>query len=101
VDETPDACPDAEPSYMNDVQPILQMHCYECHFDAGIAESRSNVDLGSYEAVYGERGSVFSQLSFCKMPPSVYAVGLPPPIPPTPTERATVLGWLKCQAPDN
>jgi hypothetical protein len=101
IDEAPDACPSPEPSYAGQVQPILQSHCYECHADAGIAASASNVDLGSYDAVYAERGAVLSQLSFCTMPPAVYAATLPPPVRPTPAERGTVLGWLKCRAPDN
>jgi hypothetical protein len=100
-DEAPDACPTPEPSYVAQVQPILQDHCYECHADGGIITASSNVDLGSYEAVYAERGAVLSQLSFCTMPPSVYAAGLPAPVAPTPADRATVLSWLKCHAPDN
>jgi hypothetical protein len=101
VDETPDACPSPEPSYASDVLPVLQAHCYECHADAGITASESQLDLGSYAAVYSVRGDVLGQVSTCRMPPSVAPHGLTLPAAPTDADRATILGWLKCNAPDN
>jgi hypothetical protein len=101
IDETPDACPSPEPSYTSDVLPVLQAHCYECHADAGLTTSESQVDLGSYAAVYSERGTILGQVSTCRMPPSVAPLGLTLPPAPTDADRATILGWLKCNAPDN
>jgi uncharacterized membrane protein len=101
VNEAPTACHDAAPSYAANVVPIVQAHCYECHADAGIDLSGSGIDLGSYEGIWHERGAVLTQLSECAMPPAMAADGMAPPVPTTAVERATILGWVACGAPDN
>jgi hypothetical protein len=101
VNETPAACPDAAPSYAANVVPVVQVHCYECHADAGVEQSGSGIDLGSYEGLWHERGAVTTQLSECAMPPAMAADGMAPPVPTTAVERATILGWVVCGAPDN
>ncbi len=94
VNVLPPACPSPAPSYETDVLPILEQRCYACHADAGITTSGSGIDLGSYAQVYKLRGDVISQVNACRMPPPTAAQ-------PTLTEKTTVLGWLKCNAPDN
>jgi len=93
-DLLPPTCPSPEPSYEDDVLPIIEQHCYMCHADAGIVTSGSGVDFGSYAALYAIRGDVLSQLNACRMPPATA-------LQPTAGQRTTVLGWLKCNAPDN
>jgi hypothetical protein len=89
----PPACPSPEPSYESDVLPILEQRCYTCHADAGITTSGSDIDLGSYSAVYQLRGDILSEVNACEMPPTTAPQ-------PTIEQRTTLLGWLKCGAPE-
>jgi len=90
----PPTCPSPEPSYEDDVLPILQQRCYMCHADAGPTTSGSGIDFGSYASVYQLRGDIVSQLNDCRMPPATAPQ-------PTLAQKTTILGWLKCEAPDN
>jgi hypothetical protein len=90
----PATCPSPEPSYEDDVLPILEQRCYTCHADAGPTTSGSGIDFGSYANVYQLRGDILSQVNDCRMPPATAPQ-------PTIAQRTTLLGWLKCEAPDN
>lgn len=94
IDVLPDACPSPAPSYETEVLPIFEQRCYMCHSDAGIVTSGSGIDLGSYDAVYKLRGDIISEVNACKMP-------LPTAPQPTIEQRTALLGWLKCEAPNN
>jgi hypothetical protein len=85
------ACPDAGvPSYKSDIAPILEENCIPCHSPTGPA----GFDMTTYTKVYGEFGSILSQVTVCEMPPLSY---------PTMAEsqRITLTAWLRCGAPDN
>jgi uncharacterized membrane protein len=85
------ACPDAGvPSYQTDIAPILQQDCIPCHSPTGPA----GFDMTTYAEVYGEFGSILSQVAVCQMPP------LNAPTM-TDAQRTTLTAWLKCGAPDN
>ncbi len=89
--DLPAACPAQVPSYAADIAPLLQRRCLVCHAPGGPAASRP---LTSYAAVYTLRTTVLSQVYGCVMPP-------PGATPLTGAERASLLAWLVCKAPDN
>ena len=90
--DLPAACPAAPPSYRSDVLPTLQRRCWACHTDGGIEALKH--DLGTYPSVFRQRGSILTQVYGCLMP-LADASAL------SPDERAALLAWLVCGAPDN
>jgi hypothetical protein len=70
---------------------MLQMRCVGCHF-AGSTITRT--DLSTYANVYANRGSVLTQVYGCLMPPATSRQL-------TADQRASLLGWLVCGAPNN
>jgi MYXO-CTERM domain-containing protein len=91
--DLPAACPSPPPSWSRDVQPIVAAHCAVCHSPTGINPTRP---FTTWQQVDGQRGDILSQVYACKMPPPDGGVA-----PPVGTERALLLGWLVCGAPDN
>ncbi len=86
------ACPDAGvPSYQTDIVPILEQECISCHGGPG---STAGFPMSTYKQVYGEFGSILSQVTVCQMPPSNGPTM-------TATQRVTLTAWLRCGAPDN
>jgi hypothetical protein len=82
----------SDPSYADEVEPILKNNCAVCHSPEG----GIGYDLVTYAEVHGqaEQGDLISWISECSMPPSSY-----PPL--TTAQRQTLLDWLACGAPDN
>lgn len=89
--DLPPSCPSSEPSYQHDVAPIFADRCVVCHSPDG-SDNRRN--YASYAAIYANRSAILDQVYACNMPPSGAAT-------PTLSERATLLNWLVCGAPDN
>ena len=84
-------CPADVPSYATMIHPILLSTCATCHYPASpYAES----SLVTYEDVALVYGAALGQVSACLMPP---------PARPqlTDEQRAALLGWLACGAPEN
>lgn len=91
--DLPAACPSSgEPSYATTIQPILRSRCRSCHSAEGEAGTTHVFD--SYAEVFAERRVVLSQVFACAMPP-VKADQL------SEEERAALLAWLVCGAPNN
>ncbi len=90
--DLPAACVAPAPGFDAAVGPILARRCNACHGDGGF--ERPAHDLGTYAGVFKQRGSVLTQVYGCLMPP-VDAAALDP------AERAQVLDWLVCGAPNN
>lgn len=87
---TRQACADGVPSYRLDVAPIIDQRCNICHYTGN---TQSSVVLSDYAAVFERRRTVQSRIYACAMPPE--------PAPPlAPAERAALLEWLVCDAPD-
>ncbi|MGZ3417961.1 MAG: hypothetical protein ACXWUG_16175 [Polyangiales bacterium] len=88
--DLPAACTTA-PSYASEVAPIVSAHCLKCHSKGGVEES---VPLDGYSAIFARRTTVLTQVYSCKMPqegePALSA-----------DERAKLLMWLVCKAPNN
>lgn len=89
--DVPATCPSPVPSYANEVAPIIHERCGGCHTAGGIEASRS---FDTYEQVQPQRLGMLGQLHSCLMPPYGYPQ-------PTAAERQAVLGWIKCDAPNN
>jgi len=84
-------CPDGGvPSYKNDIVPILQQDCIPCHSPSGVA----GFDETTYADVYGQYGSMLSQVAICAMPP-LNGPQL------SSAQRLVLTAWLKCEAPNN
>ena len=65
--------------------------CAVCHGPGGV---ESNRDLSTYDHVHTLRSSVLDQVHACAMPPADGEAL-------TAAERATLLGWLVCGAPES
>ena len=89
--DLPASCAATPPSYTRDVAPIFASKCVVCHGPGGV---ESNRDLSTYDHVHTLRSSVLNQVHACAMPPA-NGESLTAP------ERATLLGWLVCSAPQN
>jgi hypothetical protein len=90
-DDLPPNCPDPAPSYGSDVSTLITSYCVPCHRAGGLAADRQ---FGTYSGVFKNRTDMLSRLAKCEMPPSCAAQ-------PTATERAALLAWLVCNAPNN
>ncbi len=90
--DLPASCPPAVPSYQADVASIIQRRCLSCHGNGGVAAGKFN--FTTYGQVFAARSTVLNQVYGCVMPP-LDAGQL------TPDERATLLAWLVCHAPNN
>jgi len=90
--DLPASCPSPTPSYQGGVSQILAAKCLTCHGAGGFAQSSR--DLSSYDRIYTSRGVMLNQVYECLMP-------LADGGQLTPEERASLLGWLVCDAPNN
>lgn len=89
--DLPASCPSPAPGYAAEIAPIVKARCLLCHDAGGVASDRP---LSPYAALYARRSAVLNQVHGCTMPPSGATA-------PTEAERAALLGWLVCGAPDN
>jgi hypothetical protein len=91
--DLPASCPSPAPSYASTVLPILESRCVPCHAAGGTGASKGH-EYTSYARIFADRGSILNQVYGCRMPPPEAAAPLPP-------ERAALLAWLVCGAPNN
>lgn len=80
------------PSYGDAIAPIVSGKCNQCHTDGG--PGMGKFDFSTYSNVYADRQSMLDQIYACRMPPSD-ASAL------TDAERAALLDWFVCHAPNN
>jgi hypothetical protein len=90
--DLPDNCPTPTPSYATDVKGIIDDKCNGCHANGGVGQSTE--DFSTYDRIHSRRGPMLNQVYGCKMPP-------PDAGQLTADERAKLLGWLVCDAPNN
>jgi len=90
-EDLPSACPSTAPSYKAEVANVIATRCASCHSAGGKDSVRTFAD---YASIYASRGPILDQLYACNMPPHGTAS-------PTAAERAALLTWLVCGAPDN
>ena len=89
--DEPTSCPSPAPSYANEVAPLIEHYCVQCHSAGGMA---SDQPLSSYAALAQRALDANTQLYQCRMPQA-------PVDPPTLDERVTLLAWFVCGAPNN
>ncbi|MDP9035112.1 MAG: hypothetical protein M3O50_09915, partial [Myxococcota bacterium] len=90
--DLPPACPSPAPSWMSQVQAIVDLKCNACHGIGGVEQSR--FDFSTYQGVHKYFGSMLSSVNSCLMPPRDAG-------PLAGPERQALLGWLVCAAPNN
>ena len=89
-DVTP-TCPNPKPSYEKDVAPILDAQCNNCH----VGGATGPWPLSPYESLFHWREQLLGSLVQCTMPPVDAGETL------SATERAKIIGWVACGAPNN
>jgi uncharacterized membrane protein len=89
--DLPVSCPADAAGYQKTVGPLIQARCVVCHSATG---EMSDEPLDTYQRVFDARGAVLDQVHACRMP-------LAGATPLTAAERAELLGWLVCGAPDD
>lgn len=94
----PDACPMPVPSWKNQVEPLIEKYCWQCHGNGGTAQG--SADLSTYAGVKKNAVSILQQVDQCLMPN--FGATPPPMAYPTIAERNTIIAWAgACMAPDN
>jgi hypothetical protein len=81
------------PSFATDVAPVVARVCgMKCHAPGGIAQNRPLTD---YASVVALGDAILNQVSVCNMPPADADPALGE------ADRATLLAWIVCGAPNN
>ncbi len=94
----PDTCPSPTPSWKNEVEPLIEKYCWQCHANGGIDQAM--VDLSTYTGVKKNAVRVLQQVHDCLMPN--FGATPPPMVYPTVEERNTIIAWAGvCMAPNN
>ncbi len=89
---TAQSCPDAVPSYRDEIAPLMAARCQTCH----ALENDSGLwSLGDQQSVAEWSDTILRQIRTCSQPPLDSGVHL------TPAERHALETWLVCGAPDN
>ncbi len=88
--DLPMSCPAGAAGYQATIAPLIESRCMPCHGPGGA----SGHLLQTYQEVYDLRGVVLDQVYSCRMPQAGAT-------PLTSTERAALLGWLVCGAPND
>lgn len=89
-DATP-TCPSPKPSYKADVTPILDAECNTCH----IGGPTGPWQLSDYQSLLDWKLQVLGDMLHCTMPPEDAGRAI------SDADRATLIGWLACGAPNN
>jgi hypothetical protein len=94
----PNTCPSPPPSWKNDVEPLIQQYCWQCHDTGGSAVNTA--DLSTYAGVKKNDVRILQQVHDCLMPN--FGATPPPMAYPTVEERNTIIAWAGvCMAPNN
>lgn len=88
--DVPDGCPSPAPSYTTDVVPVLDAKCNGCH-----TGGEGPWPLTNHDDVVHWRYQVLREVVQCTMPPPLSKPEL------TEAERAMIVDWLMCGAPEN
>jgi hypothetical protein len=90
--DLPAACPTDVPSFAGTIAPLLERRCLGCHSPGGVVATK--FDFSTYQGVFSHRSAVLNQVYACHMPPADAGALVP-------EERAELLTWLVCHAPEN
>jgi hypothetical protein len=85
-------CPSPPPSFVAEVNPIIQSVCVTCHGPGGIESARPYI---TYEdmASYGPFQTMYQQVLVCLMPQAPQML--------TVAQRQKLLEWFACGEPDD
>jgi hypothetical protein len=83
-------CASATPSYARQVSGVMEQYCEVCHLPGN---GRSSTLLTNYDQIYSERRTAFTQIYNCEMPTGHRQL--------TAENRALLLKWFVCGAPNN
>jgi uncharacterized membrane protein len=88
-----DTCLSPAPTYAADVVPIIQARCVVCHMPGG---QEPGMPFQTYAQLSGSdtTSTIRFELDLCAMPPA----GQPQL---TDAERATIIDWIVCGAPND
>jgi hypothetical protein len=95
------------PSYSTDIVPILHARCSPCHFEGGIEDfgGPGGLPLTSWASVDNADIAIQNQVARCLMPPidgiHTKMIHVDAAAPLSSAQRATLLDWLACGAPNN
>jgi len=89
--DEPASCPSAVPSYTNDIAPLIETYCSQCHNPQG---SAFDEPISTYADLSARKVDVLGEIYECQMP-------MPPAPQPSVSERVTLLSWFVCGAPNN
>jgi hypothetical protein len=85
-------CPSPAPSFVAEVNPIIQTTCVPCHGPGGVEANRPYVTYEDMK-VHGPFVTMYSQVLGCRMPE--------PPQQLTSSQRQRLLEWFACGEPDD
>jgi hypothetical protein len=89
------SCPALPPSWMKDVQPLIEGYCAACHRPGGTGQAS---DLTTFANVYAHRTEVLFQVYTCRMP----LLGASPPLAAlSDAQREAIVAWVACGAQNN
>jgi mono/diheme cytochrome c family protein len=88
------ACPSPAPSWSGQISAIVSSTCANCHAPGG---EEANMPFTDYEEVSSLRQTVLDQIYNCLMPPPANDLG----VTLTDAQRAALIAWLACEAPNN
>lgn len=95
----PDICADA-PTFTNDIRPIAQQKCVQCHSQTLVGDARNGapagLDFDTYETTQPNIQAFADAISSGREPP----MGLDPPVATSAAERDTVSRWRLCSFPE-
>jgi hypothetical protein len=91
-DEQIPACPTPQPSFVAEVNPIVQSVCVPCHGPGGIESARPYLTYKDMQ-MNGPFVTMYSQVLGCLMPQAPQQL--------TGTERERLLEWFACGEPDD
>jgi mono/diheme cytochrome c family protein len=80
------------PSWAQEVSPIVTRTCVGCHGPGGIEATRP---YGTWAQVSANKQGVLAQIYACRMPQPDAGVSL------SEADRAVLLHWFVCGAPNN
>jgi len=86
------ACPSPAPSFVGEINPIIQSTCVPCHGPGGVEASRPYLTYEDMKT-YGTFIDMYTQVLGCLMPQ--------PPQQLTPDQRTSLLQWFACGEPDD
>jgi uncharacterized membrane protein len=92
--------PQNAPTYSQDVAPLIQERCAQCHFAGGVVAASFN--LSTYTDVVNLETAIVSQLYGCLMPPvggnSMYGIAPGTVSALSADEVNTIIQWIECGA---